>query len=167
MRAIDRSPARFSSRTSAAVGFIAFLAGGLYSWYAMAVAATGLLLLGAGLVRGSQRLVTVGASGLFVGALVAGAFGAPPGAVLVGTTATVVAWDVGGNAVVVGAQLGREAETVRVEVVHTVASAVVGLVSAGFAFAIYRTATDGQPVAALVFLLVAALALTVTLSSNT
>lgn len=164
MRPVDRSPARLSQWASAGAGLVALASSGLYSWPALAAGSFGLLLLLVGLVRGANASVSVGAFGLFGGAVIAGAQGAPILPVLVGVTFAVLAWDVGGNAISVGAQLGREADTVRVEAVHATASVVVGVVVAGVGFGLYRTATGGQPIAALVFLVLAAVLLVEALS---
>jgi len=72
----------------------------------------------AGLVRQSRRRVTVGAAGLLLGTVPVGLSGAPPSLALVGVTATVVAWNAAGMAIVLGDQLGRAADTACVEAVH-------------------------------------------------
>ena len=164
MKGIDRSPARLSRSASIVTGLLALVASGLYSWAALAVGAFGLLLLVIGLVRESTASVTGGAFCLFVGSVVAGAQGAPVGPVLVGVTAAVLAWDVGGSAISVGAQLGRDADTVRLEAVHIAASTVVGAVVAGTGFWLYRAGAGGKPVLALVLLVVAAVLLVEALS---
>ena len=159
MTTIDRSPARLSGRIAAGVGVIAVVASGSYSWSALACGLLGLALVGLGLVRGSRSGVTAGAVGLFVGALVAGAGGAPALAVALGVAAAVVTWDVGTNAIDVGDHLGREARTRRIEAVHAAASISVGVVTTGIGYGIYRATAAGQPLAALVLLLIAAVLL--------
>lgn len=160
---IERAPTPFGRRLSLAAGLVAVLAGGLYSWLALALGAVGFLTLAAGLVRGTDRPVTLGAVGLAGGALAAGVEGAPAPAVLVSVVAAIVAWDVAGNAIGIGRQLGREAGTRKAEAVHAAASAAVGLATAGAGYGLYRAGTGEQPVAALVFLLVAAVLLLETL----
>jgi len=156
---IDRSPARLSSVLAVSAAFVALGASGFYSWPALAVGAAGLVLLAAGVARGSTAAVTLGAFGLFVGAIVAGVRGAPVVPVLISATATVLAWDIGGYAVSIGRQLGRDADTARIEAVHATASAGVGTVTAGVGYGLFRAATGGQPVTALLFLVVAAVLL--------
>jgi hypothetical protein len=112
-----------------------------------------------GLVRGMTAGVTVGAFGLFAGAILAGAQSAPVVPVLIGVTFAVLAWDVGGTAISLGQQLGRDADTVRPEAVHMTGSIAVGVVTAGVGFGLYQTGTSEQPVAALVFLVIAAVLL--------
>lgn len=160
---IERGPAPLSRRLSLAAAFVAMLSGGLYSWLALALGALGFLTLSVGLVRGTDRPVTLGAAGLASGGLAAGVEGAPAPAVLVSVVAAIVAWDVAGNALGIGRQLGREAGTSRLEAVHAATSAAVGLATAGAGYGLYRAGTGEQPVAALVFLLVAAVLLLETL----
>lgn len=159
MREVDRSPTRLSSAVAVGAGFVALLSPGLYSWTALAVGTLGLALLAAGVARGARSAVTVGALGLFAGAIVAGVRGAPVLPVLFGVTTAVLAWDVGGNAISVGRQLGRNGDTTRIEAVHAAASTAVGVAIVGVSYALYRTATGGQPVVALVLFLVAAVLL--------
>lgn len=159
MRPIDRSPARLGRWASIVAALVALASSGLYSWVALAVGVLGLGLLVVGLGRGIDGPVTGGAFCLFVGAIVAGAQGAPVGPVLIGATAAVLAWDFGGSAIGVGAQLGRDADTARLETVHIAASALVGVVVAGVGFGLYRAGTGGKPVVALVLLVIAAVLL--------
>lgn len=161
MSAVDRSPARLGRGVSVGAGLLALLSAGLYSWAALAIGAPGLVLLVGGLFRerGSDAAVTVGAFGLFAGAILAGTRGAPVAPVLVSVTAAVLAWDAGGSAIGVGNQLGRDADTRRLEAAHLTASALVGAVTAGAGYGLYRAGTGGRPAAALVLLLVAAVLL--------
>jgi hypothetical protein len=163
-REIDRSPARLGRLASMSAGLLALASSGLYSWPAFATGTFGLSLLLVGLVRGSHGFVTGGAFVLFLGGILAGAGGAPVLPVLVGVTAAVLAWDLGENAIGIGAQLGRGADTVRLEAVHIAASTVVGAVVAGVGFGLYRVGTGEHPVAALVLLVIAAVLLVEALS---
>lgn len=164
VRPVDRSPAGLSRWASAGAGLVALAAGGLYSWPALVTGGLGFLLLVVGLVRGTGGAISAGAFCLFGGPILAGSQGAPVLPVLAGVAFAVLAWDAGGNAISVGRQLGRDADTVRAEAVHLAASAVVGAVVAGVGFGLYRTATGGQPVAALVLLALAAVLLVEALS---
>lgn len=155
-REVDRSPARLGRLASMGAGLLAFGSIGLYSWPAFATGTLGLSLLLVGLVRGSNGFVTGGAFVLFLGGILAGAWGAPVLPVLVGVAAAVLAWDVGGSAISIGAQLGRGADTVRLEAVHIASSTVVGAVVVGVGFGLYRVGTGEQPVAALLLLAIAA-----------
>lgn len=160
---IDRSPARVSGRLGVGAGVIALAVAGAYASTAAVVAAGGLVGLVGGVLVGRRRLVSVGAAALLSGVLLSGTAGAPALPLLVGVGATVLAWDLGGTAIDVGAQLGREADTVRLEVVHAVASAAVATAAAGVGYGVYLTAVGGQPMAALLLLLLAGVLLLATL----
>lgn len=140
-------------------GVIALGTSGFYSWLALAVGVSGLVLLAVGLVRGATAAVTTGSFGLFGSAVVAGVQGAPVEPILVSVVAVVVAWDVGGTAISLGKQLGRETETRRLEAVHAIGSVAVGVATAGVAYGLYRTGPSEQPVAALVFSVIGAVLL--------
>lgn len=120
-----------------------------------AVGAAGLGLLLVGLAYGVRRPVTWGAATLLGGLGWAGVEGASAGVLLVGAAGTVLAWDVAGFAVDLGAQLGREADTRRLEARHAAATGTVVSLSAGLGLAVFRSTTGGPPVAALLLLLVA------------
>lgn len=159
-RPIDRSPTRFGSWVAIVAGGVALVAGGLYSWTGLAVGALGVFLLVAGLVGPHRGAATGGALFLFGGALLAGIRGAPPPATLVAVTATIIAWDAAGRAIDLGAQLGRDAPTRRLEAVHVATTAGVGIATVGVGYGLFSVATGDQPVTALVFLLLAAVLLT-------
>lgn len=166
MTEIDRRPVRLSAVVSLGAGALAALAAMLTASVGGALAGLGVVALAPGLVLGSRRLVHVGGVVLAAGMVVAGATGSGAAAelfLLVGTASTVVAWDVGQNAIGLGQQLGQAAETTRAELAHLGASLVVGTVTVGVAYGLYQFAGSGQPLPALVMLLVAALALTTAL----
>ncbi|WP_267642764.1 DUF7519 family protein [Haloarchaeobius amylolyticus] len=163
---IDHRPARLSAMVALGAGAFAALAAILTASVGVLGGALGMLALAPGVVLGSRRLVHLGAVGLLAGLVFAGATGTAPSAellMLVGTTATVLAWDVGQNAIGLGEQLGREAETTRAELAHIGGSAVVGTLTGGVAYAVYQVATEGQPVSALALLLLAVVILTTAL----
>ncbi|WP_265109658.1 DUF7519 family protein [Halosolutus halophilus] len=159
MRPIDRAPARLSSVASCVAAGGATIASGRYSWYGLAVGIVGTLVLVAGVTRGSRSRVTFGSAGLFVAALVAGVQGATVGATLVGVAAAVLAWDLGTSAIGIGRQLGREASTRRLELVHIAASAAVGAVTIGAGYLLYEGAGGGQPLSTLLLLILASVVL--------
>jgi len=123
----------------------------------------GLVVLAVGCWRGRHWAVSAGAAGLLAGVFVAGLDGAPVVAVVVGVGATVLAWDAGGTAIDLGAQLGREAPTARLEAVHAAGSLVVAAAAGGLGAAVYLVAGGGRPMAGLALLLVAGVALVVAL----
>jgi hypothetical protein len=163
MTAVERAPTRLASGVSAAAAVAALVASGRYAWPAFVVGVTGVALLVAGLVRGARGPLTLGAAGVAAGGIVAGVRGAPVLPVLVGVAFAVLSWDAGGTAVSLGEQLGRDAETARLEAVHLAGSAAVATITGAVGYGVYLTATGGRPVVALVLLLFAALSLLATL----
>ncbi|MFC7116403.1 hypothetical protein ACFQH2_17635 [Natronoarchaeum sp. GCM10025703] len=159
MNRVDRDPARLSSLLSGSAAVVAFGVSAFYSWPALVVGAVGLVLVVVGLVRGLYNAVTLGAFGLFVGAILAGMQTAAVSPVLISVTAAVLAWDIGTNAISIGSQLGRDANTRRIEVVHVVASTGVGVVTSSVGYGLYVTGIGNQPITALFFLLIAAVLL--------
>lgn len=160
---IERRPTRTSGRFGVGVGFVAVAAAGLYSIVGGGVALLGVATLAGGLFAGSRRLATTGSAATLVGVLYAGVAGASAVALLVGVAATVIAWDAAGTAIDLGAQLGREADTARLEAIHAAGSLVAGTATAGVGYAVYLIAAGGQPTTALLLLLVAAVLLLATL----
>lgn len=121
----------------------------------------GVAVAGVAVRRGSRRLLTLGTLVAFGGVVLAGtatgASGTPR--VLAAGAATVVAWDVGENAVDVGRQLGRGARTVEIEAVHALTSALFATAVAAGAWILYGAVRGDAPTPAVVALIVAAVAL--------
>lgn len=163
MTIIDRRPAGLSRGLSAFTGSFALVMSGFYSWPALIVGTMGIIILWAGLARGTNSTVTTGAFGLFLAAVIAGAQNAPISPILASVVLVVVAWDTGSNAISVGEQLGRSTNTIRIEIVHILASITVGVVTASVGYAIYWFGAGGQPATAVVFLLLGAILLIATL----
>lgn len=146
MKRITRAPTYLSSGLSLSAALVAAAAMAVQSEIALLLCLVGIVALGAGLVAGIQPFVTVGAFGLVGGTIAGGVAGAPPLATLVAVTAAVLAWDLGGTAIVLGEQLGREAPTARLELLHAAGSGLVGIATIAAGFLVYETATGGQPV---------------------
>lgn len=163
MSRIDRSPALASAAVSLSAALVGSLALVLAAPRVAAVGAVGVVLLVAALLAGSRRVVGWAGGLLFVGALAGGLSGAGSEALLVCAVGAAVAWDAGDFAVEVGRQLGRDAPTRRLELVHAGFSLLVGTLAAGVGYGVYAAATGGQPLAALVFLLFGAVVLVSTL----
>ncbi|WP_306059538.1 DUF7519 family protein [Natronococcus wangiae] len=161
MTEITRRPAVRSSAVAGAAAFVAVVAAGIGSVGGVAFAAFGLVILATGLIRGHGRSVDAGGLVLFFGVVAGGLETNAVEPTVVGTIATVVAWDVAHGAIDVGDQLGREAETTRLEAVQVVSSLLVGLLSGTAGYAVYAVGADGQPVAAVVLLVVAAVLIVV------
>lgn len=159
MTAVTRAPPVASAAVSALAAGVALLSLAFATLAALAPAALGALALVGGLARASRRLVTAGTALVLAGVAVAGVQGAAPEPLLVAVLATAVAWDAAEHGIGLGEQLGREADTLRVQVVHVAGTLGVGSLAAGVGYGVYRSATGGQPVTAVVFLLVGAVAL--------
>lgn len=124
----------------------------------------GLFVLSLGLVpltgAGSRGFVKLGTAAVFAGVVVTGVFQSAETSILLAAgAATVVAWDVGENAINVGEHLGRAASTVRVELVHVGASAVVAAAAVASGLVIGGVGTPALSLPALASLLVATLLL--------
>jgi len=166
MSALDRSPTRLGSRIAVVAAVVAVLVGGPYSWLALATGTTGLVLVLFGVGAGSHAAVTTGTASLFVGVIAAGVAGAPVPWILGGGVAAVVAWDSGGTAIDLGHQLGRGAETTRLELVHAGATGAVGSLTAATAWSVYRLLTGTYSLTVPALLIVAAVCIAVALASH-
>lgn len=159
MSEITREPSRFGIAVAVGFALLAIAVTAIVAPTGAAVSGIGLVVLLAGLVLASRRLVTNGGAFLLLGVLYAGYTGAAPLLVLVGALMGVLAWDAGSNAISVGEQLGKESSTMRAEVVHVTASFLVGTLAVAVGYAVYVAAAGGQPVAAVLLLVVGAVAL--------
>lgn len=161
---LDRGPTRFSLVVSVLVAAVTAVAVGRYSPGALALAGAGVVVLVGGLVAHRHGGVLVGTLGLFVGVTVAGTAGAPVPVVVAGVAGTMIAWDAGDNALGLGSQAGRRSRSVRNEAVHLAGTVAVVALTAGVGYGVFRVATGGQPVTALVLLLLAGALLIAVLS---
>ncbi|MFD1597695.1 DUF7519 family protein [Halobellus rarus] len=140
-------------------GFASLLGLALTSIEALAVGIAGLALLAVGLFAPVRRLVTIAGGCFLLALLVAGIRGGGAEPLLVAALGAVLAWDVGEFATGVGEQLGRDADTARLETVHAATSLLVGVVGAGVVYGVYLAAGGGQPTSAVVLLLFGAVVL--------
>ncbi|WP_290816196.1 hypothetical protein [Halovivax sp.] len=128
---------------------------------ALALAVVGAVCLGLGLHLGRHRVVDLAALILF-GAVALTGLAAPPEATLVAVVAVVVSWDLGCAAITLGAQLGRVAETARLEVRYAASSLGVGLCAATLAYGAFVWG-GGLSLDAVVVLLVVGVTATIAL----
>lgn len=157
---VTRKPPRLGVALAALAGAVGAAALGLVSLPGGGVAAAGVALVTVGTQVSSRRVLGAGATALIVGVLLAGGLSsAGPGPLLVGGLAAALSWDLGEHAVGIGEQLGRETDATRNVATHAAGSVAVGAVAAAVSFGVYVAAAGGQPVVALVFLLVGAIAL--------
>jgi len=148
---LDPRPSRTGTALAGLVGLVAVVPQAV-GGPAVAVGGPGLIALVAGLRRGVDRLVSLGVLGLLLGVLIAGAVGVPAELLLVSVAASAVAWDVAAQAVSLGEQVGRGADTARAELVHAAGSAIVATVAVAAAYLVFQAVTGG-PVLALALLL--------------
>lgn len=166
MTAITRKPTVRSSVVAGAAALVAVVAAGIGATGGLAFAAFGLVVFAVGLLIGHDRGVDAGAFALFFGVGVGGLQTTTVEPTVVGTVATVVAWDVAHGAIDLGDQLGREAETSRLEAVQVVSSLLVGLLSGTAGYAVYVVGGEGRPIAAVVLLVVAAVLIVIGFGSQ-
>ncbi len=159
MTTVTRAPSAPSGSVALLAGAVSLLGSTLGAADALPVAVLGVAVLAAGVYRASRRAVTVGAGALLLAVVVSGVRGAGPEPLLVGVLGSLVAWDVAEHGIGVGEQLGRETETRRGELVHAASSVLVGTAGAAVGYLVYSLSAGGQPVSALVFLLVGVVAL--------
>lgn len=157
---VTHEPARLSSGLAVGCGLLAVLTSAPATILALLIGVFGLAGLAAGqFVFQSRRAAGVGTALIFVGVVVSGVLGNSEVLVTVSTLATVLAFDLSQNAFSVGAQLSSATDTTRGEIIHAAASFFVGSIAIVVAFAIYFVVGGGQPIAALAFVLLAAIIL--------
>jgi hypothetical protein len=165
MSQITRRPPVSSSLVAGAAAVVTVPIAGLGSTTGLAFAAIGFVVFAVGLWWSHRRAIDAGSVALFFGVVVGGIGTTVVEPTVVGTITTILAWDIAHGAVDLGEQLGREAETTRLEAVHVISSSLVGLLSGTVGYAIYVVA-GGQPVAAAVLLVLAALLIIVGFGSR-
>jgi len=147
---IDHSPSKLSAIVATVAAAIAAATSAPFQVLTLPLGLSRIAAVAAGLwVTESRTWVSIGAASLILSILLSGSLGTPTELLLISMVATVVAWDVGQNAISLGEQMGRHSTTRRNEIIHGSASAVVSLAAGGLAYVIYLTASGGQPVAAL------------------
>jgi hypothetical protein len=140
-------------------GTVAVLAAAATGPTAALVTAAGVAVTVAGVWQGAHGVVDAGGLVALLGLVVGAVMGGTAVPVVLGATATVVTWDAGNTAVSLGRQLGRGADTVRVEILGALASATVGVAGAVVGIALFVFGPRGQPITTLFVLLLAAAAL--------
>lgn len=124
-RTWDTGPSRLTQVTAIALACLASLGlGGT----GLAVSVAGVVILTLAVLRGRGGSTHIGGLVILAGIAIAGMNGAALEPVLLSTVSAIVAWDIGRYGIAVGQQLGRSVETTRIEVVHTLSSAVVGVI---------------------------------------
>lgn len=151
---IDHSPAKLSAGAAIVAAIVAALTSAPFALLSLPVGIAGAGAVAAGLLVAENRTwVSIGVGALFLCVLISGGFGTPVELLLVSTVATVLAWDLGHNAISLGEQMGRHARTQRSEVTHAAFTTLVAMLAAGFGYGLFATVGGGRPVAALSMLL--------------
>lgn len=162
MTEIDERPPTVSVGFAAVFALLATVATAATSLQGAAGVGLAVVFFAIGLLSRSQRAlgwgVAVGAAGLVFAASGSGADGNVAG-LLIAAVSLAVAWDVGDHAISLGGAVGRNARSARNQFVHAGTSLLVGTLAAGVAYGAFISATGGQPIAALVFLLFGAVVL--------
>jgi hypothetical protein len=159
-----RRPDRRSAAVSGVAGSFVVAASVAGGPLPTALAVAGVACLLAGVWLGRVRVVDGGSLVAFAGVVGAALQGAGPLAVLFGVVAAVAAWDSGTNAVVLSEQVGRGADTDRVEVLHALYGAAVGVAGGVVGFLLFQFGPTRRPVTTLFVLLLAAAILVVALN---
>lgn len=145
---------------AATVGFAVATMGlvGTRSTLALLGTAGGVVALTAGLVREERRIAGLGVLFLLAGVLVGGAAGIVLERLLPATATALLSGEFGLGAFAMRDEL-RGGSVERAELLHVATATGVGALVTGGTYALYRTVTAGVSVTAVVFLLVAAVAL--------
>ena len=156
MTTLTHRPTLLTSGIAGLAALTAVVGAGLGSVSGFGLSAVGLVVLALGLGISRRIGVDLGGAVLFLGVVVSGIGSQGVEVTVAATIATVVAWDLGHTAIDLGEQLGREPDTARLEGVRAFWSLFVGLLAATLGYGVYLFAIDGQPVASVVLLLLAA-----------
>lgn len=161
---IDERPARTSSAFAIAASIVVVVVAATGGAIPSVVAITGLGLVGLAGVTAYRTALTAGSVLLFLAVIFGGIGGLSPLAILIGIGATVFAWDVADHGLDLGRRVGRNARTRTNEFVHAGGSLAIAGLAAGFGFGVSIVISGGQPVTALVFLLLGVVLLASALS---
>lgn len=158
---VDRGPVRFGlglAVVAASFATVSLALTGVTAGIVLLVMGVGVLLASAAV--GERGPMDIGAVVMFGGVVLTGVGGGTPAPLLAAMVGTVVTWDAAENAISVGEQLGREARTRRVLLVHVAESTLVGVAGATVGLGVYRLAGGGKPFSAVATLLLGAVLVT-------
>lgn len=126
-------------------------------WLAASIGAgLGTVLLVAGLIRGSRKLVSVGAGAMLFSLVTAGLADAPVIPVVITAVAVLVAYDAAQYTVQLGKQVGADADTTSTELSHIGVTVAVTVACGTLGIGVFTLAPAQQPGIVLFTLLVAA-----------
>lgn len=155
MTSIHQRAARTSSLLAIITAGIALIS--MNNPTATAIGTLGIIIFVIGVLNSTRKILSIGTSFLFIGIIAGGIFQTPTELLLIGMTAVVLSWDTGEQAINIGEQLGRDANTQRAELSHFANSTLVGIIAVLSGYIMFRIASGGQPVIALILLLFAAI----------
>ena len=156
---VDHAPSRLSQVLTIVAAIIGVGSTAPFSGFAVPFGLVGLVLLGIGIGKVySSGWVSIGVAMILIGTLISGVYGfVPPELMLLGVSATFVAWDIGQYGLSIGEQLGRQTRSSRLETVHVASTTVfMGVVSV-LTYSIYMIGDTGQPAPAVTLALVGAI----------
>lgn len=157
----EAAPARTSTGLAMAAALLAAL--GLPTTAALFWGIPGAIGVGVGTLLGRRRIVSYGAGAILIGVATAGVQDGGASVLVPCTLLALLAWDSGRYGITVGEQLGREAETVRLELTHAALNLGIGTAAVTTGYLVYLAVAGGQSVIALALLLVGAVALVTTI----
>jgi len=124
---IKHAPPRESQVIAIGAGVVGAALTAPFALLALPFGLAGVVVFAGGLfVTNSRGWLSIGTALILLGTVLTGAYGAVPAELmLVGVTATVLAWDVGQHGIGLGQQLGADTHIRRALFVHTAISTVV------------------------------------------
>ena len=147
---IEHAPPRMSQVIAVIAALLGTLLTVPFAIFAIPFGIAGFVAIAVGLFYTHSRAwLTTGTGLVLCGALVTGAYGGiPPALMLVGIGAMIIGWDVGQHGIVIGKQLGRTTRSQRNQLIHTATTVLVVAVISTGAYVSYLFAGGGRPAAA-------------------
>lgn len=134
MRLTNRALPTLSQVVTILLGLISTVLLGAWHWAVLISAVLGVASVVLALYRWSRMFLHLALGWFTFAATIAATISVPTEIVLTAMLSAVLAWDCGHRALTLGEQLGHDATTIRIEVAHMAASAVVGVGSITIAY---------------------------------
>lgn len=147
---VTHAPPRLIQAVAGAAAGVGVATAAPFALLALPFGLGGLLVFAIALtVSTSIPWMTMGAGLIAVGALIAGAYGVvPPELLLLSIGSTVIAWDAGQHAIVLGEQLGREPDSRRLQLTRVAVTVLVVGLGSTAAYLAYLVGQGGRPASA-------------------
>ena len=144
---VAHAPPRFSQVVSVVAALVAVVLTAPFAVLAAPFGLGGLVMVAVSVFsKHSRGWLTAGVGMILFGTLITGGYGTLPAELLlVAVGAALVAWDTGQYGIVLGNQLGRQAASQRIQIVHLAGSAIAIGVASAFAYLIFLLSAGGQP----------------------